>query len=203
MAKRFYRTDPSPDTLRAIWDRLHDLNDQLTSAQGTITKQADTITTLQTNLTATDRDAKRALVQAGRQITPLTLPAGVFSGGGGPAPGPGPPPPPPGGTTICSVQPLSAALPGWLSGALAGLGITNNCWNPGQELALEGTFNANDFTIVSGLACSVRGRIFHQGNHGLWTTCNGHPDAQYVADLIVDVVVTNSDGSVSWGWVPH
>ena len=202
MAKRgrYVNTQPTPDNFVALWNRLHTLGDQLTAALVEQKTHADTLTTLQSSLSATDQKARRALIAAGTLTDTPGAGHEAIGGSGGGSP---PPPPPPGGTTICSTQPLSTSLPGWLYTALVGAGQTDNCWTPAMEASLEGTFNANDYTIVTGLACSIRGRIEHQGNHGLWGTCGGHPDAQYVADLVVDIVVTNSDGSVSWGWVPR
>ena len=189
---RYINVEPTALNFKALWQRLHDLDDGITAANLTIQQQQALIASLQSGLTSTSRNATQALISADvgalRKLIQEILDEQADGGGGG-------------GGNFCTTQPLSTALPGWLYAALVAAGQTNNCWTAGMESSLEATFNANDFTIVSGVACSVRGRIFHQGNHGMWTTCNGRPDAQYVADMIVDVVVTNADGSVSWGWV--
>ena len=104
---------------------------------------------------------------------------------------------------MCAGQPLSAALPGWLSGALiaAGVNPAQNCYDPAALAAIEATVNANDFTIQRDSGCAIRPRIYHQANHALWGTFCGQPDASAVADFHKDLVVTNGDGSVSWGYV--
>lgn len=194
---KFINTEPTADNLRAIWERIHGLDATLTDANALIRAQASTIASLQSTLTATQQTANRAMILASTTTdTPGdgTLPTG--SGGG-------PPPPPPGGSGVCSSESLSTALPDWLRTALTGAGAVDNCWSAALMAAIEADFNAHDFTIYSGISCHISGRIFHQGNHGLWQNCNGHGNAEYNFDFKVDIVVTNPDGSVSWGWVPR
>ena len=205
--KRFYRTDTDPANFRSIWDRLHDLDDQITAANATIRSQASTITSLSSTLTQADRNARNALIAAGATVTAQS----TTTGQPGPSPPPGASPPgsppgspgPPAGPGTCSSQPLSASLPAWFSTALVGAGqsTTSNCYSAVFLAAIEATCNANDFTLQRDSGCAVRGRLYHQGNHGMWGTFCGQPDASAVADFSVDVVVTQPDGSVSWGWV--
>lgn len=64
MGGRFIRTDAGPANIRAIWDMLHDLKDNLTAARATIATQADTITSLQSQLTEVGRRSSYALMAA-------------------------------------------------------------------------------------------------------------------------------------------
>lgn len=81
MARRHYDDQPTPQNLRALWDRIHTLTDQLTEAQAMITEQADTIADLQTELTTTTARADEALLSVGRPIDPVSIAI--------PVPGPG------------------------------------------------------------------------------------------------------------------
>ena len=205
MAKRFYRTDTSPDTLRAIWDRIHDLNDQLVAQDAIIRGQASTITQLQTTATTAARDARNALIESSLVTKVPVAPKSPIPGGGG-----GGPPPPGGGgqcgdqVGVCAGTPLSGALPSWLSTALiaAGQDPNSNCLNEALlgDAGVEAACNANDFTPQRDSGCSTRARLYHQGNHGLWDTFCGHPDASHVADYFVNLGVTYTDGTCGWGW---
>lgn len=83
---RFYNVDPSPDNFRAIWDRLHDLDAQLTTAQATVAQQAATITGLQGTQTAHQQQIQQALILAGKAVDRASTtvpPAGGGGSGGG------------------------------------------------------------------------------------------------------------------------
>lgn len=83
MAKgRFVDDRLTPQNLRALWDRVHALNDLLTGQATTIQQQAATITSLQSQLSSVANDAQQALITAGKATsqTSTTNPSG---GGGG------------------------------------------------------------------------------------------------------------------------
>jgi len=77
--RRQYPTDPTPQNLRLIWDRIFAIEGLLTTAQATITQQATTITTLQADLAKSGRTASQALITAGQAIDAAT---GTPSDGG-------------------------------------------------------------------------------------------------------------------------
>lgn len=198
---RFIDTQPTPANFIQLWQRLHDLDAAVTASNLTIRQHASTIATVQSGLTVAQRNALQALITAGTLVPtpadggsgtgPVGNPGG--GGGGGGAVGPG----------TCSSAPLSAGLPAWFSAALiaAGQSATSNCYSAVFLAAVEATCNANDFTIQRDSGCAVRPRLYHQGNHGMWGTFCGQPDASAVADYIVNLTITYGDGSIGWGWV--
>ena len=82
MAQRFIRTDASPETLRAIWDSIHTMNDALTTAQATIKSQSATLASQSALLTTHSNKITQALTAAGK-FTGTGNFAGVPPGGGG------------------------------------------------------------------------------------------------------------------------
>lgn len=211
MAKRFYNLAPTADNFRSIWDQLHALKQSLDEANATIVRHNETLTTVQSTSNTAQRNALQALIaSSGSPKVPVATRIAGSGGnpsGGGPPPGPpGPPPPvPPPGVGTCAGAPLSLSLPSWFYNALvaAGQSTTSNCLNEGLlgNAGVEGACNANDFTVQRDSGCNTRARLYHQGNHGLWRTFCGQPDASQVADYIVNVSISYGDGSQGWGWV--
>jgi hypothetical protein len=205
---RFISPDPTPANLIALWNKIHDATDGLAAANATIAQQAATIASLQTGLTQAQRNALQALISAGKTTTQQSNTSGQSGGSGGSGGGGGSPPPqpvpPPGGGTAAGT-PLNPALPAWLYNALvaAGQPTTSNLLNEALlgDPAVEATCNANDFTVQRNSGCATRARLYHQGNHGLWGTFCGQPDASAVADYFVNVSISYADGSQGWGWV--
>lgn len=80
--RRYINDQPTPENIRALWDQIHRLSDQLVAAQTTIAEQATTIATQQTQLTTTAKKAEEALVTAGQPVEVTPSPAGVPGPGG-------------------------------------------------------------------------------------------------------------------------
>lgn len=78
VGRRYFNLDPTPQNLRALWDKLYQIEEAVTAANTTIRSQAETIASLQTNLTRTQRTAKAALSGSIR--------LGAAGGGGTPIP---------------------------------------------------------------------------------------------------------------------
>jgi Tfp pilus assembly protein FimV len=84
---RFYDTEASPSNLRAIWDRLHDLSSKHEANATTITQQAATIASLQSQLTAAQQQAQQALITAGKAVSQTSQALPPAGGGGSPPAG--------------------------------------------------------------------------------------------------------------------
>lgn len=82
---RFIDTNLTPDNLLKIWQKLHDMEALLTTANQTIATQQQTIDGLNTQLTATTKTAKAAMIAAGK----ITGTGPVNAGTGPPTPGGG------------------------------------------------------------------------------------------------------------------
>jgi hypothetical protein len=83
MPRRFINDQPTPANLRALWDQIHHLGDQLNEAQATIADQVDTLTSLQSNLTETRKRANEALLSVGERIDAVPGVVVPPSGAGG------------------------------------------------------------------------------------------------------------------------
>ena len=97
MAGRYVNTDPTPMNLRAIWDLLHGLRTDLAAAQATIQTQAASITSLNTSVAQANRQAREAIIAAGKPTatpTAVNLPTAA-EGPTIPSTGTTAPPPPP------------------------------------------------------------------------------------------------------------
>jgi hypothetical protein len=86
MPRRYMNDQPTPENVRALWDAIHRLSDQLLTAQTTIAEQADTISAQQAQISSTTRKAEEALLTAGQPVdivpTIITTPGPGGSEGG-------------------------------------------------------------------------------------------------------------------------
>lgn len=101
----FVDTNPTPQNLRALWERMHALDVGLTAAQTAATAQGKTITTLNTEVSSVKTLATTALTKANSAQSTATAAATAPASppGTGPAPGtppPGLPPSPPTGPPV-------------------------------------------------------------------------------------------------------
>lgn len=84
---RYYNVEPTAQNFRALWDRLHDLDDLVRAAHTTIASQDSTIQLLQTQIGSVGQQAARALAQASQVVNlqgmPASLPGGSTPGGDG------------------------------------------------------------------------------------------------------------------------
>lgn len=87
MAKRYYDTAASPQNLRAIWDQLQGLQEDLAGAQALITAQQTTIDDLNSQVAQANRQAQTALITAGK-VTSSTSQVNPPSPSPSPAPSP-------------------------------------------------------------------------------------------------------------------
>lgn len=75
--RKYFNTEATPENIRALWDKIHSLTDDLAAAKATIAEQAATISGLQPQVTDAQAKAEEALITAGRPqaiITPTTVP---------------------------------------------------------------------------------------------------------------------------------
>jgi hypothetical protein len=86
VVRRYMNDQPTPDNIRALWDQIHKLTDQLVSAQATVSDQASTISTLQSQLTATAKKTEEALLTVGQPLA-IVATTGTSTGGGASGPG--------------------------------------------------------------------------------------------------------------------
>lgn len=86
---RFYDTEASPRNLRALWDRIHDLGEKHDANTSTITQQAATIASLQSQLTTAQQQVQQALVTAGKAVSQTSQSVPPAGGGGTPGGGGG------------------------------------------------------------------------------------------------------------------
>lgn len=85
--RRYYNLEVTSENLRALWDKMHDLEQDLATANATILRQNGTISTLQTQLLKTAQQASEALLTAGQAVpadtavpTPVPGPGGSQGG---------------------------------------------------------------------------------------------------------------------------
>ena len=83
MAQRFIRTDASPETIRALWDQLHTMNDALTSAQATIKAQSATLASQTALLSTHASKITQALAASGKFTGTSSSGTGGTGGSGG------------------------------------------------------------------------------------------------------------------------
>jgi hypothetical protein len=82
MPRRYMNDQPTPENIRALWDQIHRLSDQLLTAQTTIAEQADTIDAQQAQIASTTRKAEEALLTAGQPVD-IVPPTVIVPGPGG------------------------------------------------------------------------------------------------------------------------
>lgn len=81
---------PAAQTIRLLWDRIHDLEERLTAAQTTITQLVSGHNTNEASITTASQDARQALSVSQRATASAILPGGGgTTGGGGTLPGGG------------------------------------------------------------------------------------------------------------------
>ncbi len=80
--RRHYSLDPTPENMRLLWDRINELEGLITAANTTITAQAATLATLQTQQAKTELKASEALITAGQQVGITGTPVGTTGPGG-------------------------------------------------------------------------------------------------------------------------
>jgi hypothetical protein len=81
---RFYNLQPTPDNFRALWDRVHALDDGVTGANATIQQQAATIAAQAALITSLQQGVQQALITAGKATSATSQ--GTAPGGGGTPP---------------------------------------------------------------------------------------------------------------------
>jgi hypothetical protein len=82
MPRRYINDQPTPDNIRALWDQIHRLSDQLLASQTTVAQQQTTIGILQSQLTTTAKRAEEALLTAGQPVD-IKISAPTTTGPGG------------------------------------------------------------------------------------------------------------------------
>lgn len=80
---RYINTEPSALNLRALWERVHDLDDAREADRTTIAAQAATITDLEARLAQNVKDTQQAQIAAGKATAAATTTNNTGPGGGG------------------------------------------------------------------------------------------------------------------------